>query len=178
MTAGGVTDNNERLGRKAMAPRDLRALLQMTPMPYWATTTLIGLGLAASLAETLGISRRRVEQTVRTGGIDVLRKIPDQCLTCREIRGFAVGWILGEAVHVIREPVAIGVTAGRRWGRRRRHAAGRENCNFATIVGHPDSPGEGLAIVLGGDVERQAPAQNGRPGRELGDRDDAVAIRT
>jgi hypothetical protein len=42
MTAGGVTDNNERLGRKAMAPRDLRALLQMTPMPYWATTTLIG----------------------------------------------------------------------------------------------------------------------------------------
>jgi hypothetical protein len=59
MTAGGVTDNNERLGRKAMDPRDLRALLQMTPMPYWATTTLIGLGLAASLAETLGISRRR-----------------------------------------------------------------------------------------------------------------------
>jgi hypothetical protein len=57
MTAGGVTDNNERLGRKAMAHRDVRALLQMTPMPYWATTTLIGLGLAASLAETLGISR-------------------------------------------------------------------------------------------------------------------------
>jgi subfamily B ATP-binding cassette protein MsbA len=40
-----------------MALRDLRALLQMTPMSYWATPTLIGLGLAASLAETLGISR-------------------------------------------------------------------------------------------------------------------------
>jgi hypothetical protein len=38
-----------------MALRDLRALLQMTPMPYWATPTLIGLGLAASLAETLCI---------------------------------------------------------------------------------------------------------------------------
>jgi hypothetical protein len=34
MTAGGVTDNNERLGRKAMALRDLRALLQMTPLPH------------------------------------------------------------------------------------------------------------------------------------------------
>ena len=44
------------LGRKAMSLRDLRALLQMTPMPYWATPTLIGLGLAASLAETFGIS--------------------------------------------------------------------------------------------------------------------------
>jgi len=78
MTAGGVTDSNERLGRKAMALRDLRALLQMTPMPYWATPTLIGLGLAASLAETLGISfvviflysaMGRADQARATGGV-------------------------------------------------------------------------------------------------------------
>jgi len=34
------------LGRKAMALRDLRALLQMTPMPYWGTrsqTAVLGL---------------------------------------------------------------------------------------------------------------------------------------
>ena len=66
------------LGRKAMALRDLRALLQMTPMSYWATPTLIGLGLAASLAETLGISlvvlflysaMGRADQLGATGGV-------------------------------------------------------------------------------------------------------------
>lgn len=56
MTAGGATDSNERLGRKAKASGDIRAPLQMTPLPSWATPTLIGLGLAASLAQTLGIS--------------------------------------------------------------------------------------------------------------------------
>jgi hypothetical protein len=34
-----------------MALRDLRALLQMTPMPYWAMPTLIGLGLASRMDE-------------------------------------------------------------------------------------------------------------------------------
>ena len=56
MTAEGVTENSERRGQKALVLRDLRALLQMTPMPYWVTLAVIGLGLAASLAETLGIS--------------------------------------------------------------------------------------------------------------------------
>lgn len=42
------------LKRKAMDFRDLRVLLRMTPP--WATPTLIGLGLAASVAETLGVS--------------------------------------------------------------------------------------------------------------------------
>ena len=38
------------------ALQHLQALLQLAPPPAWATPALIGLGLAASLAETLGIT--------------------------------------------------------------------------------------------------------------------------
>jgi ABC-type multidrug transport system fused ATPase/permease subunit len=43
------------LARRA-ALDHLRALLRLTPKPAWATSTLIALGLATSLAETLGIT--------------------------------------------------------------------------------------------------------------------------
>jgi ABC-type multidrug transport system fused ATPase/permease subunit len=65
-------------GRAGTALRDLRALLRITPIPIWTTPTLIGLGLAASFAETLGISlvvlflysaMGQADQASATGGV-------------------------------------------------------------------------------------------------------------
>lgn len=55
MTAAGASTPSSGSARRA-ALENLRALLRFAPKPAWATPTLIVLGLASSLAETLGIT--------------------------------------------------------------------------------------------------------------------------
>ncbi len=51
-----ISGNLDSEHSRRAALRHLSALLRLTPKPAWATPALIGLGLATSLAETMGIT--------------------------------------------------------------------------------------------------------------------------
>ena len=56
MTGEGAGGGKRPVGVRRAAFRDLMRVLQIVGKPAWATPVLIGVGLASSFAETIGIT--------------------------------------------------------------------------------------------------------------------------